>query len=92
MSTIYDTPVQMESGQRSPYEPWPGLGGPAARAARMATVAAATARAAPVRRTGRRLLMAAVAVLVGGSTFVALQATGSGTAGRCRRQRRSPRR
>ena len=83
MSTIYDTPVQPESGQRSPYEAyetWPGAGGPGGPDGPYGYGGGGDGPGGrPVRHVGRRLLMAAVALVVGGSTFAALQATGSGT-------------
>ena len=85
MSTIYDTPVQPESGPRSPYEAyetWPGAGGPGGPDGPYGYGGGGDGPGGrPVRHTGRRLLMAAVALVVGGSTFAALQATGTGSAG-----------
>ncbi len=85
MSTIYDAPVQPESGPRSPYEAyetWPGAGGPGGPDGPYGYGGGGDGPGGrPVRHTGRRLLMAAVALVVGGSTFAALQATGTGSAG-----------
>jgi S1-C subfamily serine protease len=80
MSTIYDTPVQSEPGPGSPYEPWPGPGGPGGPGGPYGYGGGGDGPGGrPVRRTGRRLLMAAVALVAGAGTFVALQATGAGT-------------
>ncbi len=85
MSTVYDAPVQSEPGQRSPYEAyetWPGPGGPGSPGGPYGYGGGGDGPGGrPVRRTGRRLLMAAVALVVGGATFAALQATGTGSAG-----------
>ena len=85
MSTVYDAPVQTESGQRSAYEAyetWPGPGGPGGPGGPYGYGGGDDGPGGrPVRRIGRRLLMAAVALVVGGTTFAALQATGTGSAG-----------
>jgi len=82
MSTIYDTPVQSEPGPGSPYEPWPGPGGPGGPGGPYGYGGGGDGPGGrPVRRTGRRLLMAAVALVAGAGTFVALQATSAGTSG-----------
>jgi S1-C subfamily serine protease len=80
MSTIYDTPVQSDPGQGSPYEPWLGQGGPGGPGGPYGYGGGGDGPGGrPVGHTRRRLLMAAVALVVGAGTFAALQATGAGT-------------
>jgi S1-C subfamily serine protease len=80
MSTIYDTPVQSEHGPGSPYEAWPGPGGPGGPGGPYGYGGGGDGPGGrPVGHTRRRLLMAAVALVVGAGTFATLQATGAGT-------------
>jgi S1-C subfamily serine protease len=81
MSTIYDAPVQTEPGQGSPYEPWPGPGGPGGPGGPYGYGGGGDGPGGrPVGHTRRRrLLLAAVALVVGAGTFATLQATGAGT-------------
>jgi S1-C subfamily serine protease len=80
MSTIYDPPISAESEPASPYSPWPGPGGPEGPGGPGGYGGGTPDPGSPVRHAGRRLLVAAAAVLVALGTFFGLQAAG-GSAG-----------
>ena len=80
MSTTYDPPISAESEQASPSSPWPGPGGPDGPGGPGGYGGGTEGRGSPVRHAGRRLLVAAAAVLVALGTFLGLQAADGSSA------------